>query len=388
MAFVGDPPAAAAGEGDPGPDSTAPELRARNAIYAVDNETQKNYDALRDELIKHLSPVIVIQNDDRGGLYTLIHKGEQESLHPVSEIFELAKSIAHAPLGIYSIVAPYLSRRIPNLPGSARLDQHDVDMVAFKEPGTVDWVGPLQAFATTLTTARQQLGTAHLPQELEASSARILDAALTFTRDSVQRGSFDMRSFESFTAGVNDALGTNMRYATRAQIDGVHDLMKRWRDQVGTKDWPGLYIVVLSIWTTSALNQNSIVVKQFMDPATAESHLIDLPTAQPPADPVFVALDNVARIVQDNVAAEMVFPVDRRLADALKGPEDLLAQEILHQLACPRRNRTASTARHCGDTAGRTPAAGERPDARPRVQIDESLTAREAGRAQAGHSPR
>ncbi|WP_406415552.1 hypothetical protein OH809_42350 [Streptomyces sp. NBC_00873] len=340
MAFLGGTQAASADEGDPGPDSAALELQARNAIFAVDTDTQKNYDALRAELIKHLSPVIVVQNDDRGGLYTLIHNGEQESLHPVSEIFELAKSIAHAPLGIYSVIAPYLSRQIPNLPSSACLDQHDVDMVAFKGPGTNDWVSPLQAFGTTLTTARQQLDNAHMPQELEASSTQILDVALRFINESMQRGSFDMKSFENFTGGLNDAIGTNVRYATQAQIDGVEDLMKRWRGKVGKEDWPGLYVVVLSIWTTSALNQNSIIVKQFMDPAKADSHLIDLPTAQLPADPVFVALDNLARIVQDNVAAEMVFPVDQKLADALKGPEDLLAQEILHQLACPYQSKT------------------------------------------------
>ncbi len=344
MTFLGGIQAASADTGNPGPgpDPATLELRAREAIFAVDSDTQRNYDALRAELIRHLSPVIVIQNDYRGGLYTLIHNGEQESLHPVSEIFELAKSIAHAPLGIYSIIAPYLSHRIPDLPGSARLDQHDVDMVAFKGPGTTDWISPLQTFGTTLATARRQLADARIPPELATSSARILDASLDFVNESVQRASFDMESFENFAGALDDAIGTTMKYAAQAQISGVGELMKRWRDKVGKEDWPGLYIVVLSIWTTSTLNQNSLVVKEFMDPATADSHLIDLPTAQLPADPVFVALDNLARIVQDNVAAELVFPTDQKLATALKGTDDLMAQEILHQLACPYRGKRAA----------------------------------------------
>jgi hypothetical protein len=45
-----------------------------------------------------------------------------------------------------------------------------------------------------------------------------------------------------------------------------------------------------------------------------------------------VALDNIARIVQDNIAAEMVFCTDTKLADALKGPEELLSEEIQEQL--------------------------------------------------------
>lgn len=345
--FLGGIGAAAPDAGDRGSDPAGAELRARNTIVAIDGDTQRHYDTLRAELIPHLGPVVVVENDSRGGLFTLVHEGRRESLWPVSDIFESAKSIAHVPLGIFSILAPYLSRRIPNPPGTARLDRHDVDMVAFKGPGTNEWIGPLRAFGATLADARRQLDDARLPGRLAAAGGQILDAALEFIAKATGRAAFDMRSFEDFTGGLGEAIAINIEYAARAQIDGVTELMNRWRDEVGPGGWPGLYVVVLSIWTTSALNQNSIIVKRFMDPATVDSHLIDVATAQPPTDPVLVALDNLARIVQDNVAAELVFPHDRRSADALKGREDLLAQEILHQLACPYRDsqRPMGTAR-------------------------------------------
>lgn len=88
---------------------------------------------------------------------------------------------------------------------------------------------------------------------------------------------------------------------------------------------------MLSRWATSELNQNSIIIRPCMKPAKAAPHLIDLPAAEPLSDPVFVALDNPARIVQDNIVAELVFPSDRAAADALKGPQ-ALADEILEQL--------------------------------------------------------
>jgi hypothetical protein len=50
---------------------------------------------------------------------------------------------------------------------------------------------------------------------------------------------------------------------------------------------------------------------------------------------VAVALDNLARIVQDNVAADMVFPQDSVLADSLKGPQDLLSTAIEKIIGCP-----------------------------------------------------
>jgi hypothetical protein len=300
-----------------------PVRRARDAVLAVNTDMRRNYAALKADLTGRLSPVIVVENDSQGGRYTLVHNGGRETLHPVAEEFELAKAIAHVPLGIFSILAPYLDG-----------------------PDGTGWVRPLQDVAGTLSTARQQLGAAALPPELAASSGRILDAALRFVRESVRAGSFGRESFTEFTGGVYDDIRTNMSHAARAQIAGVEALMRRWRDRVGPEQWRGLYVVVLSIWTTSVLNQNTIVIRQFMDPAGLDTHLLDVPTAQLPADPVATALDNLARIVQDNVAAELVFPVDQEIADALKGKEDLLSDTIRQQLACPFKDRrTAQRAR-------------------------------------------
>ncbi|MDH6132897.1 hypothetical protein P3T37_002283 [Kitasatospora sp. MAA4] len=344
VSLLGNAPAAAASSNDstvPTGSTAATEQQARDAIIAVDTDMQKYYDALRAEVTLNLSPVIVVYNDYAGGLYTLVHNGQQISEHPVSEIFQLAKSVAHAPLGIYSILSPYLDNRVPNLPNADHLDAHDLQMVASKGPATTEWVTPLQAFAATLAGARRQLAAANMPQELQDSSARILDAALRFIAGAVQAGSFDMKSFEDFSGSVFADIGTNMDYAAQVQIAGVKDIMTRWRQLVGEKDWSDLYTVVMTIWTTSVLNQNSIILKQYMNPAKLDSHLINIEMAQFPADPVAVALDNLARIVQDNVAAEMVFPLDQTLADALKGPEDLLAATIQQQLVCPFRSKQA-----------------------------------------------
>lgn len=311
---------------------TDAELRARDAIRAANVGMRASYAALKSELISRLSPVIVVQNDATGGRFTLIHGGSpQESVNPVPELFELAKSISHVPQGIFSTIAAYLSDKVPNLPNASRIDPHDLDMVAFEGPRAAGWIGPLQRYAATLTTARRQLGEANLPQELEISCGRILDEALTFIRDSVRSGTFDMASFEEFSGRTYPSIRTNMKYAAAAQISGVEGLLRKWRATIGEEAWKDLYTVVLSIWTTSELNQASIIIRRCMNPAKVATHLIDLPTVEVPRDPIFVALDNLARIVQDNVSAEMVFPTDPVVADAFKGKEDLLSVEILQQ---------------------------------------------------------
>ncbi|RSS57365.1 twin-arginine translocation signal domain-containing protein [Streptomyces sp. WAC01280] len=344
------PAAAEDGSEAPAGDPASRRGRARDAIVAVNSGMRSHYAALKSDLIAQLSPVLVVQNDARGGKFTLVHDGTQESLHPVGEVFELAKSVSHVPLGVFSIIAPHLSDRVPNVPGADRIDPHDLAMVAYKDTATTDWITPLRQYADTLAAARRQLDQAGIPPELVVSCARVLDGALSFIEVSTTARSFDIRSFEDFSHSVYAAIRTNMRYAAEAQIAGVQGLLRKWRARIGEEAWQDLYTVVLSQWATSALNQNSIIIRPCMNPAKVATHLIDLPAAEPLSDPVFVALDNLARIVQDNIAAELVFPSDRAAADALKGPQDLLADEILDQLG-------AATP---GATAYSTPAGGGR----------------------------
>lgn len=319
------------GTGTTGSVAVTPQ-QAKDSIFAVNAGMRSNYAVLKAELVKHLSPVIVVQNDAKGGRFTLVTQTGQESVNPVAETFELAKSIAHVPLGCFSVIASYLADKIPNLPNADRVDPHDLLMVAFNDDKSTAWIKPLQAYATTLTTARQNLAAAGLPAALATSCGNILDAALKFISTSVQTKVFDMKSFEDFSGSVYPDIRTNMEHAAKAQIKGVQDIMKTWRAKVGEAAWADLYCVVLSQWTTSVLNQNTIIIKDCMNAAKVGTHLIDLPGLETPKDPVFTALDNLARIVQDNVAAEMVFPKSTKIADALKGKEDLLSDEILIQL--------------------------------------------------------
>ncbi|MFJ4326983.1 hypothetical protein ACIP3A_28185 [Streptomyces tricolor] len=333
------------------------EKAARDAIRNVNAGMRANYASLKSELIKHLSPVIVVQNNAVGGRFTLINNGVRvETVDPVPEYFELAKSIAHIPLGIYSVIAAYLSDQVPNIPNAERIDPHDLDMVAFKTPGDKGWTTPLSSYRTTLNSALTMLPTANLPDDLDASCTKILTEAVKFIDTIVKAASFDMVAFNRFAATVYPSIRVNMTFAATAQITGIEALMKRWRALIGEQAWSDLYVTVLSIWTTSDLNQASIIIRRTMNQAKVDTHLIDLPTVETPSDPIAVALDNLARIVQDNVAAEMVFNTDLKVADALKGKEDLLSDEILKQIGGTAP--TADTAAFSAAAAATCPITG------------------------------
>lgn len=287
-------------------------IQCHNAIIEIDTAMQVNYTRMKAALLPHLDPVMVVNNDDWGGTYTLINNGIRETVRPISVAFELAKSICHIPLGIYVIVSPFM-----------------------KQPENFGWIAGLKDFRAVLAKALENVEDSALPHKAKLASVRILDNALRFIDRSIADGYFSMDSFRRFTAKIHDDISTNMCIAGKQQVNDVGKLLNRWKSQIGDKKWENLYVVVLSMWTTMVDNQNTIIIREFMDKRHVDTHLIDISTAETPDDPVNIALDNLSRIVMDNVAAEMIFPTDTVLADSLKGTQDLLSNVIENILVCP-----------------------------------------------------
>lgn len=294
-----------------------PLVRARNAVYNIDSTMQTNYDSLKAQLILQLSPVLVVQSDGSGGIFTLVYQGRSETVSPVSPIFQLMKSVSHTPLGIYVIIAPYLA-----------------------QPEAAEWVKPLMEFHTVLEAALANLPGAGLPEKALISCTKVIKGGLDFIDRAVATKTFTIDQFENFTSQVASAIATNMNFAAEAQIAGVEALLKRWREELGPKQWKNLYSIILAIWTTEVKNQNWLIVKQMMDQDKVDSQLITISIASFAENTVAAALDNLARIVQDNVAAAMIFPTNAVIADALKGPEDLLAGSIEKILSCPHARKS------------------------------------------------
>lgn len=338
------------------------EVEARERILKTDLEMRAVYKALKDRVQVHLGPFIVVANGPEGGTYWLVEDNTVvEEVTPIDPIFQLAKSVAHIPLGTFSILAPFLSPELPEhhvIAGD--IDANDLKVVASEGPTSGAWIEPILAWQRTVHATRDALRYAGLPEDLRRASTRICYAASEFIDVATQSGRFSMKQFEDFTGAIFGDISTNMYWAAKVQIEAVAELMTRWKARLGSQ-WRDVYVLVYSMWTTSVLNQNTIIIRHFLDPDRVNSHLLDIIADQlPVTDPVSVASENLARIVQDNLAGEMVFPTSQTTADALEGKEDLLAQEILRLLgdrattamaevagaSCPfehRRYRTTAT---------------------------------------------
>jgi len=290
--------------------------RALLDVFAVDDLMRANYDALRAQVLEELTPVIVIQPDLSGGTYTLVRNGAQTTVHPCSPVFQLTKSVCHAPLGLFSILAPYL-------------EGHD----------TTAWTEPLRAYREVLATGRSAVPNCGLPDEGVGASTEILTGAIEFADAALAEGSFSIDEFKTFTTGVHAAIETNMRLAAEDLVAGVTKQVTEWRDVIGPEEWKELYVVILAIWTTEVRNQHWVILRNLMDPENVDDHLITISVGEFDEVTVPVALDNLARIVQDKIAAVMVFsdlPDEARLQVALADPVDLLADAVAMAIkSCP-----------------------------------------------------
>jgi hypothetical protein len=296
--------------------------RATQSLFAIDDLMRTNYDALKAMVADSVRPVIVVQNDLQGGTYTLLEQDRRTTIQPVPPVFQMVKSVSHAPLAIYSIVAPYLN----------------------SDPTEV-WKPTAKEFQSVLYNAESLIEYAGLPDPALTSCRNIIKNSVKFIDSIISKKRVTVEDFKRYTGPLEDAITTNLAIAGEVQVKSIRSLLHRWREDLGSA-WKELYAVVLVIWTTEVNNQHYLILRTEMDKTQIEDHLIVLGTASMPDDTVEIAMDNLGQIVQDNIAAALVFSnpdkLDAELGTSLKGPEDLLSWAI--KKALKRKQRSYSLA--------------------------------------------
>jgi hypothetical protein len=291
--------------------------RAMQSLFAIDDAMRMNYDALKALVANSVRPVIVVQNDLQGGTYTLLEHDRRTTVQPVPPVFQMVKSVSHAPLGIYSIIAPYLGA-----------DPTDA------------WRRPAEDFAVLLSNAERLVAYADLPADAQKACEAIITSSLKFIASIVKKETVTVDDFKDYTGPLEKAIAENLTIAGDLQVKSIRGLLERWKERLKGA-WKDLYAVVLVIWTTELNNQHYLILKSEMDPSRVDDHLIVLGTATLTDDTVDVALENLGQIVQDNIAAALVFSnpdeLDTDLGISLKGPEDLLSWAVKKALKRKQR---------------------------------------------------
>jgi hypothetical protein len=201
-------------------DGPPPKAAGDDAFASVDQSFRGFYARARARTLSELSPLIVVELD---GL-TLIRDGKRTRVETIPPIYHRLKALSHIPLAIYVALGPY-------------------------GPGPIDdrRLADLAAFRTQVNAASQALGGAELTPA-QAERARNLTAKCKAFLDQILRTKTnDPAALQALTRSTAPIVLANAADAAKAQIDGYHTVVSRWRREIGPGEWAKLRVVVIGL---------------------------------------------------------------------------------------------------------------------------------------------
>lgn len=308
--------AAAGARAEEGALATAQELRpivavagdataqANDSLRALNDGMRANYAATLERVSNRIDPVLVVQFDGVGGTFNLRDGGRMTRVQPVPVGYDLSKSVAHVPLDLYVIVAPYL-----------------------EAPAGGAWQGALAASGERIRAALALLEDSELTASARGDARTVLEASLAFVEEALARGDFSEEGYKAYSRAVFEAVGRLRAYATEIQIEAVVGLLERWRDEMGPERWRELSAVVIAPFTLSGENAVAQILRRMMDPERVERRLIVIGGDY--GRDVDVAVSVFGRLYLDGLAARLIFAQDTALGEemtqSLSTARDLMA---------------------------------------------------------------
>ena len=253
------------------------QAQAHANIVACDDEMRMNYAINHVAIGQKIYPFLYSEFTPDGGRYTLlINESEWVSAKPVPPIYELAKSIAHIPLGVWSIIARYTNY-----------------------PHNGDWIQALADYNRTLAKALESLADLNLNEKEEEAFAKILKGVLTFTERAVQERTFQMADYSRTVMSVNPEIVYLQNLSAKTQVDAFTEVLCGWRERLGEEEWKKLYVVVSAQWTLSTENVHQLIIANCM--ASEKLATENLFVTSVPLSGIEEARNLCGRIVGDRV---------------------------------------------------------------------------------------
>lgn len=276
--------------------------QARTNIIAHDDFMKQAYEAARDQIAVKLSPVIVVQFNESGGIWTLIHNDKRETVELRPPYYEEVKSICHSPLAIFSVLGPYV-----------------------QAPETAGWRPEIEKYRELVHKVLGTYKDAGIPEEAAGNIAAICNEATQFVDQILADGTFSLDGFRAFTERALPFIVKLMVLAGKAQAKGAFDLLDRWKGQLGD-EWAELTGIVMAPYTLSVDNAAAECLQAKMDPRFVEDRLVVLQGDF--GNEVDPALQVVGHLYFDRLVSRLVFGQDtkehREMTRALSSEKDLV----------------------------------------------------------------
>ena len=186
-------------------------------LVDLNHSFRQLYADARASLLSATEPIIYVNFDS----LVLIHGGQTREEGFTPPIYDQLKAVAHVPLALF-VLADSLGQ----------------------SPLTDDHLASLAAYREQVVTAAASLAGRGFEPEILDRQGRIVEKSLALIDDILESGRAPSReALSAFAAGQRDLVLANAFDAAEAQLDGLHALTSRWREELGDA-WPALQVVV------------------------------------------------------------------------------------------------------------------------------------------------
>lgn len=251
--------------------------QAHTNIVACDNEMQQNYNENHVAIGQQIYPFLYSEFTPDGGRYTLLmNESDWISAKPVAPLYEIAKSVSHTPLGIWSIISRYS---------------------AYPQNG--NWIAPMKHYNQTLQTAINTLGQLELEKEVNDKLLSVLTAMYTYSSDIIKNSTFTIKGYSKAAMDINPELAFLQSLAADLQVTAFTETLEKWKALVGEEEWKKLYVVISAQWTLSTENVHQLIIANTM--ATKELAAKNIFVTSRPLANIDDARSLCGRVVGDRI---------------------------------------------------------------------------------------
>lgn len=187
-------------------------------LLSLNASFRKAHAAARKEMLSKCGPVVLLDGDN----LILLHNGKRVEERCVPEIYHTLKSVAHAPVSVQVMLSPFGEGAI-----------------------AAERIAGLKEYREQLAKAEKALGGRGLSDGQMERSKKILSTCQTFLNDIIGKEHATRDEVHTFTRAMSPLVIAQATDAARAQLDTMHQQMKKWRTQLTADEWKALHIVII-----------------------------------------------------------------------------------------------------------------------------------------------
>ena len=189
-----------------------------DALAALNDASRAAYHRAKEEALAHADPVVLLEGDD----LVLKVGADRTSVHVTPEVYDALKSVSHATLAVYSLVA---------VRGDGPLDEQSL-----KE---------IRQFRDLAAAAGKALAGHGLSEKQVETQKQILDGSVRFLDAVLDHRRATADDLAGYVRTMRPLLDADAADAARAEIDALHKQMTAWKAKLSDQDWNRLTVVVM-----------------------------------------------------------------------------------------------------------------------------------------------